>query len=129
MAARGRGRHVFSMRKMLAVLLALAIPAEAAELVMYETGTCAWCLRWHKDIGDRYAGTKAARLLPLRRVDMEKPTPADLAGIDRPHATPTFVIVACGREQGRIVGYSLQTRFWNQLADALNEVGPLDRCQ
>ncbi len=105
----------------MAVLIAAAMPVQAAELVLYETSSCAWCIRWHKDIGGRYADTKAARLLPLRRVDMLKPTPPDLRGIDRPHATPTFVIVECGREHGRIVGYSLESRFWSQLADAVNE--------
>lgn len=107
----------------LAVLM-VALPAPAAELVLYETDTCAWCIKWHRDIGHRYANTKAGHLLPLRRVDMMKPLPADLAAIAHISSTPTFVLVECGREVGRVVGYGGEGAFWRKLADAVNEWGP-----
>ncbi|MBC7905363.1 MAG: hypothetical protein H7Y60_01275 [Rhodospirillaceae bacterium] len=104
----------------LLALLIVATPARAAELVLYETHACAWCIKWHRDVGARYADTKAGHLLPLRRVDMFKPLPADLAAIPQIAATPTFVVVDCGREVGRVVGYSTEAVFWDELADVVN---------
>ncbi|MBC7954026.1 MAG: hypothetical protein H7Z12_19685 [Rhodospirillaceae bacterium] len=111
----------------LAVLLSVS-PAWAAELVLFETPTCPWCIKWHRDIGVRYDNTKAGHLLPLRRVDMLKPLPADIAALPHVASIPTFVIVQCGQEVGRVVGYSSEASFWRELAEALNEAGQPDGC-
>lgn len=116
---------------LLALILAAASPASAAELVLYETDACAWCIKWHRDIGVRYANTKAGHLLPLRRVDMLRPLPADLAAIPHISLTPTFVIVECGHEVGRVVGYNTEPSFWRELAREVNrwqDGGTADQC-
>lgn len=100
--------------------VAAACPVRAAELVAYETPNCAYCIRWQRDIGQHYATTKAGQLLPLRRVDMSQPIPADLAAIPTVRAIPTFVLVECGHEIGRVTGYGSASGFWNDLARLVN---------
>lgn len=113
---------------LLVLALLAAFPARAAELVLFETPNCPWCIKWHRDIGARYDNTKAGHLLPLRRVDMFKPLPAEIAALPRVAAIPTFVIVECGQEVGRVVGYSTEASFWSALADALNEARQPNGC-
>ena len=110
------------------LLLGLVLPlfglvtcedACAAELVMFERDGCAWCRRWDDDVGKIYGKisgkTEEARLLPLRRVNV------DLAGqsnvvLERPaRYTPTFIVVDRGREVGRITGYMDDGVFWGLL--------------
>ena len=119
------------MRRMLGriVLLALlapavvrAIPAEAAELVMFESAACEWCAAWHREIGPIYPRTAEARLAPLRRVDIDGPRPADLAFIRGIRYTPTFVLVDRGRELGRITGYPGEDFFWALLDELLTRL-------
>lgn len=113
------------------IILAMALSgaAPAAELVMFETPSCAWCLKWQKDVGQGYGATRAARLMPLRRVDVQQPVDAPLAALGVA-AIPTFVVLECGREVGRIVGYSTRAGFWRELegiAHSLQRVES-DRC-
>jgi thioredoxin-related protein len=101
---------------MLAAVLALAAgAAAAAELLMFDSPTCPWCLKWHREIGPVYAQTDEGRLLPLRRVDLARARPQDLAGLEPVKATPTFVVLSCGREIGRIVGYGGEDAFYGEL--------------
>lgn len=121
-----------------AALLALVLaglgpePARAAELVLFETPTCPWCIKFHREVGGRYAGTVAGRLLPLRRVDVTKPRPADLRVLGSVRSIPTFIIVDCGREAARITGYSTEPSFWSELTTVVNRLkaagGLDDRC-
>lgn len=90
--------------------------AAAAELAMFETATCPWCLKWHREVGPAYGRTDEGRRLPLRRVDMARPLPADLAGIAGVKYSPTFVVRDCKGEAGRIVGYSGEAEFYGELA-------------
>jgi hypothetical protein len=102
-----------------AVALALigwAGSAAAAELAMFETATCPWCLKWHREVGPVYDRTDEGRLLPLRRVDMMRPPPAPLAGIVGVKYSPTFVVLDCRGEAGRIVGYGGEAEFYGELA-------------
>lgn len=106
----------------LLVTLFVAAPAAAAELVMFESRGCEWCVRWHEEIGPVYPKTTEARCAPLRQVDIHEPRPADLAAIGGIRYTPTFVVLDDGREIGRIVGYPGEDFFW-ALLDA--ELGKL----
>ena len=106
----------------LLVTCVAAAPAAAAELVMFESRGCEWCVRWHEEIGPIYPKTAEARCAPLRQVDIHEPRPADLAAIGGIRYTPTFVILDDGREIGRIVGYPGEDFFW-ALLDA--ELGKL----
>lgn len=102
-----------------AVLAAPATSAFAAELIMLQQKGCAWCLRWHKEIGDIYPKTQEAKIAPLRFVDIHEPWPEDLAGIRREAFTPTFVLVEDGREIDRVRGYSGDEFFWFLLGEML----------
>ncbi|WP_328516564.1 hypothetical protein [Tardiphaga alba] len=56
------------------LLLATVLPAgmvEASELVMFERDGCAWCARWNREIAPGYDKTDEAKLLPLRRINMD----------------------------------------------------------
>ena len=100
-----------------AVLIGLGFssPGIASELVMFERAGCAWCARFNAEIAPIYAKTDEGRSLPLRRIDLAQPIPADLAGIDPGAFTPTFVVVDKGREIGRIRGYPGDAFFFGLL--------------
>lgn len=99
----------------LAVLVAGDAVAEAGELVMFHSRSCAWCAAWDHEVGGVYDKTHEAQVLKLRRVDADRDRTGGLQ-LSRPvEVTPTFVIVACGRELGRITGYPGDDHFWGLL--------------
>ena len=107
--------------KIAAILTALQIgafsAADAAELIMFEQQGCVWCQKWDREIGGAYANTEEGKRAPLRRVD--RPLPADLAGIPTERFTPTFVLVEDGEEVARIRGYPGDEFFWFLLDEML----------
>ena len=109
-------------RRLLPVLLAgLTTPARAedARLVMLERHDCPWCRRWNREVGETAWNRSApGRRAPLRRVDVARGLPEDLAFLQDWRITPTFVLVAGGRELGRLTGYQADHFFWAQ-AEAL----------
>ncbi|MBR0839926.1 thioredoxin [Bradyrhizobium liaoningense] len=112
---------------LLAVAIALTLPAtgsRAAELVMFERPGCVWCARFNAEIAPIYAKTEESQAAPLRRVDLNSPLPADLAGIDPGVFTPTFVVVKEGREIGRIRGYPGDAFFFGLLDRILSNTVP-----
>ena len=94
------------------VMAFLPLPASAAELVMFEAAGCAWCARFNAEIAPAYAKSAEGRIAPLRRVDVDSPMPADLAGIPADRFTPTFVLVHDGKEIDRLRGYPGDEFFW-----------------
>jgi len=107
-----------SSGRVLALLLlvfcigAASIAPPADELVMFEQKGCPYCAAWNREVGASYAKTDEGRKLPLRRVDIDEPRPADLRSVTSVVATPTFVILHCGKEFRRITGYIGQDQFW-----------------
>ncbi|CCD91495.1 putative thioredoxin; SoxS protein [Bradyrhizobium sp. ORS 375] len=101
-------------------LLCLSSPVIASELVMFERPGCGWCARFNAEIAPIYAKTDEGRGLPLRRVDLTQPLPADLAGIDPGAFTPTFVVIDQGLEIGRIRGYPGDAFFFGLLGRIMN---------
>jgi hypothetical protein len=101
-------------------VLCQSSPLLASELVMFERPGCGWCARFNAEIAPIYAKTDEGRSLPLRRVDLTQPLPADLAGIDPGAFTPTFVVVDQGREVGRIRGYPGDAFFFGLLGRIMN---------
>lgn len=97
-----------------------AAAARAAELVMFELAGCPWCVKWHRDIGTLYGNTEEGALLPLRRVALTSPpgelAPGELAAVKDVTVAPTFVVLDCGVEQGRIIGFNGEDQFWGDLA-------------
>lgn len=94
----------------------------AQELVMFETDNCVWCEKWVRDVGPVYGSSPEGRQLPLRRVNIDRGTPPDLATIYPPQQSPTFVILKHGREYGRIAGYPGPRRFWDMLRVGLRRL-------
>jgi hypothetical protein len=103
-------------------LLALALPAPAAELVYFEQKGCVWCQRFDREIVPAYDKTDEGKRAPLRRVDIANPQPADLAFVRRERFTPVFVLIDNGREFGRIRGYPGDTFFWGLLATLIERL-------
>ncbi len=89
--------------------------ARAAELVMFEQAGCAWCKTFDREIAAVYAKTEEGARAPLRRVDIARALPFDLAFIAVERLTPLFVLVENGREIGRIRGYPGEDHFWGLL--------------
>lgn len=111
----------------LVLAAAAAMPAKAAELVMFEADDCVWCKTWHEEIGPIYPKTAEGRQAPLRRVDIHASRPSDLEAIQGVRYTPTFVLVDDrGREVGRINGYPGEDFFWGMLAELIAKL-PADR--
>jgi hypothetical protein len=107
-----------------AIVLFLASPGRAAELIMFEQKGCVWCEKFDREIAPAYARTPEGTRAPLRRLDIGRPLPADLAFVQRERFTPVFVLVDQGREFGRIRGYPGDIFFWGLLA---NMIERLDR--
>ena len=61
-----------------AAVLALSVPARAAELLMLEQAGCYWCKVWDEEVGDGYNNSSEGKLAPLRRVDIHQKLPDDL---------------------------------------------------
>jgi thioredoxin-related protein len=102
--------------------LAEATPIKAAELVMLEQKGCAWCKRWHAEIGPAYPNTAEGKTAPLRIVDIDEPWPRDLAGIRTERFTPTFVLLDNGVEIARLRGYTGDEFFWFLLGEMLDKL-------
>ena len=115
-------RHIASLL-IAAALVLPATGARAAELVMFERPGCLWCARFDAEIAPIYGKTEESQSAPLRRVDLSRPLPADLSGIDPGAFTPTFVVLKEGREIGRIRGYPGDTFFFGLLNRILTGSG------
>jgi len=101
------------------LVCATSAPVTAAELLMLERPGCVWCMRWNDEIAPAYPRTPEGQAAPLRRVDITKPLPTDLKGIALDFFTPTFILVADGREIARMRGYPGDTFFWPLLGEML----------
>jgi hypothetical protein len=96
--------------------------ARAAELAMFEQAGCEWCEAFDRDIAPVYGKTDEGRRVPLRRIDITRKLPADLAFIDVERLTPLFVLVEGGREIGRIRGYPGEDHFWGLLGALIKKL-------
>lgn len=102
----------------LALLLAsICVPAaaDAAELLMFERAGCVWCQRWDRQVGPIYDKTDEAKVLPLRRVDLDRDKSGGITLAAPVVYTPTFVVIDSGHEVGRITGYINDESFWGLL--------------
>ncbi|WP_458756943.1 thioredoxin family protein [Afipia sp. TerB] len=98
--------------------------ARASELVMFERAGCVWCQRWDRAIAPIYGKTDEAKLLPLRRIDIDRQSADGIVLAAPVRFTPTFVVVDQGREVGRIVGYANDESFWGLLAKLAAKIDP-----
>ena len=115
--------HVRAIAALLVTALtALASPAPAAELLMFEEKWCHWCERWNEEIGVIYHKTDEGAVAPLRRLDIHDGVPDGIELARRPQYTPTFVLIDNGREIGRIEGHPGEDFFWGLLGRLLKRL-------
>ncbi len=106
--------------------LGLVVPVGATRaagrhvLVMVETTSCIYCIRWHQEVGPGYTRSAEGAFAPLQRLNLGDP---GLSHIKNLRYTPTFVLLDGEREIGRIVGYPGADFFWGLLADLLAKAG------
>jgi thioredoxin-related protein len=103
------------IRLCLLILFVVPVASQAAELLMFERDGCVWCQRWDRDVGQIYDKTDEARLLPLRRINIDKQSEAGITLASAVRYTPTFVVADDGREIGRITGFISDDAFWGLL--------------
>jgi hypothetical protein len=97
------------------IFIAATMMAPAAELVMFEQAGCTWCEIFDREIAPIYPKTTEGQRAPLRRVNIDRALPPDLAFIEVERLAPLFVLVKNGREIGRIRGYPGEDNFWGLL--------------
>ena len=114
-------RQVFAAVILSFCLLSVSA-AKAAELVMFESEGCDWCEAWDEDIGVAYDKTSEAKIVPLRRVDLDDDRPADLSHLEGLMYTPTFVVMKDGLGVGRIIGYPGEDFFWQLLNEIIEKI-------
>ncbi len=88
---------------------------DAAELIMFEQAGCSWCAAFDREIAPIYPKTTEGQRVPLRRVNIDRALPPDLAFIEVERLAPLFVLVQNGHEIGRIRGYPGEDNFWGLL--------------
>lgn len=86
---------------------------------MFEQKGCPWCAKWDREIAPIYPKSAEGERLPLRRVDIDQPRPADLASLGPIRYTPSFVALEGGKEVGRITGYPGDDVFWGLLGQIM----------
>lgn len=90
---------------------------EVWKLVVFETASSGWCVRFRKDIAPGYRGSKYQKLAPLTYVGLDRPQTHKYQLSGRISVTPTVVLVdADGREINRLQGYPGNDRLYTFLA-------------
>lgn len=110
--------------RLLSLLLVVwALPARAAELVMFDDPACVYCKRWLAEVGPGYPKTEEGRLAPLRRIFIRDQGRSGVQLKSPVNATPTFVVADDqGREVGRITGYPGADYFYPLLGEILRKL-------
>ena len=117
--------HYFRCFFFICTIFVFNSPSTAAELVMFESEACEWCEVWDEEVGVAYDKTIEAKVVPLRKVDID----------DAPHGyeylegliyTPTFVVMEGKKELGRIIGYPGEDFFWQFLNQILVKVNLIE---
>jgi hypothetical protein len=91
-----------------------------AVLLLIEDRGCPYCARWDRDVRQGYLNSEEGRFAPLVRRFRGSP---DVAFVANVIYSPTFVVLANGREVGRIVGYQGPDFFWGDLNPLLARAG------
>lgn len=107
----------------------LAQQPPAVELLMFEEAGCPWCRRWREEVGQGYPHTPEGKRAPVRNVDLHGSPPPGITLAAPVRFSPTFVLVAGGREVGRITGYPGADFFWPMLEALLARLDGTSRRQ
>lgn len=99
------------------MLMFMTTTANAAELLMFSSKTCGYCVAFLKEVWPEYVKSSKQNILPLKLVDFDGSIPywftnaLDSNKIDGIRATPTFIIFNNGEEIGRMEGYPGKDNF------------------
>lgn len=93
---------------------------KTGELVMFDSKACSVCRKFEAEVGDDYLDSKAARVFPLRRIDIHKGEVNFKLALPVT-MTPTFVFVGDGKEIVRFVGYPGRKHFFTLVEAAAEE--------
>jgi hypothetical protein len=98
------------------------IPAFSGKttLVMVDKENCVWCKKWEEAVGPAYAASPEGKVAPMVRIRLGH---KDLSGIKGLAFAPTFVLIANGKEIGKIVGYSGPDQFWGDIDTLFRHAG------
>lgn len=96
--------------------------AGGLRLLMVETASCIYCVRWHKEVGPRYAESEIGQRVPLVRRNLGD---ASLDGLKKVVYTPTFILLRDGQEVDRLVGYPGAEYFWVEIGEMLARLEPV----
>lgn len=89
-------------------------------LLMVDDPACVYCRKWMREVSQGYQASAEGRAFPLVRRNRGH---ADLAVFQGVIYTPTFLVLAKGREVGRIVGYTGADFFWADVERIIASVG------
>ena len=103
------------------LLWVLSPGAMAADLklMMVTQPGCAWCARWKKEIGPAWPKTAEAARAPMFEQDLHADLPEGVTLARPPVYTPTFILLADGKEVDRVEGYAGRDFFWTMIDDLL----------
>ena len=116
----------FRYFSLIITIFLFASHSSAAELVMFESEACEWCEIWDEEIGVAYDKTSEAKVVPLRKVDIDDAPHPDFKHLEGLIYTPTFVVMDGGKELGRIIGYPGEDFFWQFLNQILVKVNLIE---
>jgi hypothetical protein len=106
-----------------AISVFAALPtARSAELIVFEQAGCVWCETFDREIAPIYPKTVEGQRAPLRRVNIDRTLPSDLAFLEMERLAPVFVLVEKGQEVGRIRGYPGEDHFWGLLGALIRKL-------
>jgi hypothetical protein len=117
-------RKFFSRIALAAAISVFAVlpTARAAELIVFEQAGCVWCETFDREIAPIYPKTIEGQRAPLRRVNIDRTLPSDLAFLETERLVPVFVLVEKGQEIGRIRGYPGEDHFWGLLGALIKKL-------
>lgn len=100
----------------------VALPSQAAQLVLVQAKGCSYCAAFEREVGMRYGRTKAGAIAPLRRLSPLRSWPKDLSRVPPTRLSPIFILVDNGKEVGRFAGYTDPAQFWKKLDRLISKV-------
>lgn len=104
------------------LLAGLAVASDRGTLVYVREAGCPYCRLWDTRIAPIYPPSLEGQRATLRVVDIRDIAASGLPLARPVRVTPTFVLIARGREIGRIEGYPGEDFFWGLLGRLIEKL-------
>lgn len=99
----------------------ISAPSSAdAELIVIEVEGCLYCKVFRRDVLPGYLASPRSKEAPIRFVDYNTQTAADLPLHGPVTIVPTFVMIKDNREVGRLPGYVGRSEFLRAVTHMLS---------